>query len=210
MKKMLVLALVLVCGFLSLQNGAASNIRSDEMHSFLFSPTPTAFATDSNTPAQTPASSTDSDTPAAVVPAESEPAPLYPESGDAPATATTECSDISGSGGLIPCGKYFNDPDTSWDECKACDFCAIPLTLQLVLNYLIKIVGVVTVLAIILGQLIAMTAVGETDVMVKIKSVLGSALMGFGYVLAAWVIVNSILAFIGYTDPLDGQWYTMC
>lgn len=210
MKKMLVLAFAFMCGFLSLQNGVISDTYFDEAHSLLFGPTPTAFATDSNTPAQTPASSTDSDVPAAVVPAESEPAPLYPESADAPTTATKECNDIAGSGGLIPCGKYINDPDTSWNECEACDFCAIPLTLQLVLNYLIKIVGVVTVLAIVLGQLIAMTAVGETDMMVKIKSVLGSALMGFGYVLAAWVVVNSILAFIGYTDPLDGQWYTMC
>jgi hypothetical protein len=117
---------------------------------------------------------------------------------------------VEGSGGLIPCGKNINDPSTEWDECAPCDFCSFALSLQLIADFAVKAVGVLALLAIVLGQLIALTAVGQTDMMVSIKSVLGSALLGFGYVLAAWVIVNSIFTFIGYIDPLEGEWFTIC
>lgn len=136
--------------------------------------------------------------------------PLYPELGDAEETATAACTDQPDSAGLIPCGRHINDPATSWDECEKCDFCSLALSLQLVINFLLKIVGVAAFLAIVLGQLLAMTAVGQTDMMVKIKSVLWQALLGFAYVVAAWIVVNAILAAVGYTDPLEGEWYTVC
>lgn len=146
----------------------------------------------------------------AVSPKELEIDAYFPGLGDSAPTATEACSDIADSAGFIPCGRHTNDPATSWNECEACDFCSIPLAIQLVINFLVKFVGIAAVLMIVLGQLLAMTAIGETDMMVKIKAVLGKALMGFAYVMAAWVLVNSILAFIGYTDPLGGQWYTVC
>ena len=209
MKKILVLVLVLMCSLFNPQIVAIPDTSSGVVHYTLSSSTPIVFATGSNTPAKTPASS--GDAPASATPAaEKDLVPLYPAKGDAATTATADCSVVNEPGGLIPCGRYTNSSDTAWNECDPCDFCAIPLAIQLVTDYLLKLVGVVTLVAIILGQLIAMTAIGQTDTMVKIKSVLGSALMGFGYVFAAWVLVNSILAFIGYTDPLSGQWFTVC
>lgn len=146
----------------------------------------------------------------AALPAEIALEALYPGLGESAPTAVDACTDVAESAGLIPCGRHTNDPATSWNECDECDFCSVPLALQLTLDFLIKAVGVFTLLAIILGQLLAMMAVGSANMMAGIKSVLGKALVGFGYVLAAWVIVNTLLALIGYTDPLDGQWYTMC
>jgi hypothetical protein len=136
--------------------------------------------------------------------------PLYPELGEAAETATATCTVMEGSAGLIPCGKKMDDPSTEWNECDKCDFCSIPLSLQLITEFLVKIAGIVALLAIVLGQLIAMTSAGAADMMVKIKSVLWSAVLGFVYTLAAWVVVNAILAAIGYTDPMGGEWYTMC
>jgi hypothetical protein len=136
--------------------------------------------------------------------------PLYPDLGDAADTATAECTDKPDSAGLIPCGRYINDPATEWNECDKCGFCSFALSLQLILDFLLKIVGVAAFLGIILGQLLAMTAVGQTDMMVKIKSALWQGLLGYAYVVAAWVVVNAILVAIGYTDPLGGEWYTVC
>lgn len=209
MKKTLVLALALMCSLLNPQIVAIPDTSSGAVSYALSGLTSVVLATGSNTPAKTPASSGEAPA-SAVAPAEEEKAPLYPGLGDSATTATADCSVVNEPGGLIPCGRYTNSSDTAWNECDPCDFCAIPLAIQLVINYLLKLVGVVTLVAIILGQLIAMTAIGQTDTMVKIKSVLGSALMGFVYVFAAWVFVNSILAFIGYTDPLAGQWFTVC
>jgi len=135
---------------------------------------------------------------------------IFPSLGESAPTATDVCTDIPDSAGFIPCGRYTNDPTTPWNECDECDFCSIPLALQLVLDFLIKISGIVAVLAIVLGQLLAMTSIGDTDKMVKIKAVLGKALLGFGYVMAAWLIVNALLAALGYSDPLGGEWYTVC
>lgn len=210
MKKTLVLAIALVCGFLNPQIIAAPDQYAGSARYSLSGAAPVALAaTTSNTPAKTPTSSPESGE-AATAPEGTSPNALYPDSKTDTATATEECSSVADSGGLIPCGRNTNDPNTAWDECKPCDFCSFALSLQLIVNYAVKIVGLLTLIAIVLGQLIAMTAVGQTSTMVSIKSVLGSALMGFGYVLAAWMIVNSIFAFIGFTDPLDGEWFTIC
>jgi hypothetical protein len=135
---------------------------------------------------------------------------LYPDIGEAPESARAECFDQPNSAGLIPCGRHVNDPATAWNECDKCSFCHMAFSLQLILDFLIKIVGVAALLAIVFGQLLAMTAVGQTDMMVKIKAALWQALIGYAYVVAAWMVVNAILVAVGYTNPLGGQWYTVC
>ncbi len=118
------------------------------------------------------------------------PDPLYSELRESAETATAACTDVEDSAGLISCGRNTNDPDTDWNECDKCDFFSISLALQMIAEFLVKIVGIFAFLIIILGQLLVMTSVGASDKMARIKSVLWSALLGFAYVLAVWIVIH--------------------
>lgn len=112
--------------------------------------------------------------------------------------------------GIIPCGRATdNDDTTGWDESKPCTLCHIPLVGQLVIEFLVKMAAVFAVLSLIGGGLVYIVAAGSTSTMEKAKTIIRYALFGFLVVFIAWAIVNSILATMGYTDPIGGEWYMM-
>ncbi len=119
------------------------------------------------------------------------------------------CPTLSGSGGLIPCGKNYNDPDTTWDECEPCDLCSMVLMGQLIIEFLLKIAAVVAVLAIAAGGFLYMFAAGSQGTIDKAKSIIKYVLIGFLIVFIAWALVDTILAMFGYIDPVGGEWYTI-
>ena len=61
------------------------------------------------------------------------------------------CASKQGSGGLIPCGKSVNDPDTSWNECAECNTCSMILMGQLIIEYLVTVTATIEVLRIFIG-----------------------------------------------------------
>jgi len=119
------------------------------------------------------------------------------------------CPTLSGSGGLIPCGKDYNDPDTAWDECESCDLCSLILMAQLVIEFLLKISAVVAILAIAAGGFLYMFAAGSQGTIDKAKSIIKYVLIGFIIVFIAWALVDTILAMFGYIDPIGGEWYSI-
>ncbi|MDD3006990.1 MAG: right-handed parallel beta-helix repeat-containing protein [Candidatus Pacebacteria bacterium] len=137
-------------------------------------------------------------------------APYFPELGSAAESATAACSIAKESGGLVPCGRNTDDPDTDWNECDKCGLCSVVLMGQLIIQFLMKMAGITAILAIIFAGFLYIYAVGRSDVISKAKSMIKYVLIGFTIVFSAWVIVNTILTLLGYIDPLGGEWYTMC
>ena len=119
------------------------------------------------------------------------------------------CPDLQDSGGLMPCGKNYNDPDTAWDECESCDLCKMILMGQLIIEFLLKISAVVAVLAIAAGGFLYMFAAGNQGTIDKAKSMIKYVLIGFLIVFIAWALVDTILAMFGYIDPVGGEWYSI-
>jgi hypothetical protein len=137
-------------------------------------------------------------------------APIFPELAPAADTATAECSVSQEKGGLIPCGRNTDDPSTSWNECRKCDLCSIVLMLQLTIEFLLKMAGIVATLAIVAAGSLYMLAAGKAEHINRAKDMVKYTLIGFAVVFTAWIVVNSVLAILGYIDPLGGDWYTVC
>jgi hypothetical protein len=146
----------------------------------------------------------------AALKATSQVAPIFPELAPAADTATAECSVSQEKGGLIPCGRNTDDPSTSWNECRKCDLCSIVLMLQLTIEFLLKMAGIVATLAIVAAGSLYMLAAGKAEHINRAKDMVKYTLIGFAVVFTAWIVVNSVLAILGYIDPLGGDWYTVC
>ena len=43
------------------------------------------------------------------------------------------------TGGLVPCGREWDDPATSWDDTASCEFCHGIMLLNQGMNFLMKI-----------------------------------------------------------------------
>ena len=119
------------------------------------------------------------------------------------------CS-ISGSGGLIPCGKSCDDPDTTkWDERDPCTLCHLILMGQLIIEFLVRMAAIFALLAIIGGGLVYIFSIGSASTIEKAKGIIKYALLGFVVVFIAWAVIGTILTSMGYIDPLGGDWHMM-
>lgn len=130
-----------------------------------------------------------------------------PDCGDPDCNPST-CN-IAGSGGLIPCGKNCNDPDTPWTETRPCDLCSLFLMGQLIIEFMVRLSGAIALIAIAIGGFLYVFAGGSSSGLEKAKSMIKYSLLGFIVVFVAWAVVDSILITTGYIDPVGGEWYTI-
>ncbi len=109
--------------------------------------------------------------------------------------------------GLVPCGRIVDNLDTSWNESESCKIChVVPLTKNII-DYLVGIVGLISVLFIIIAGIISSTSMGSANTLNLAKMAVSKSLYGFIFVLIAWVIVNIGMVIFGFNDPLgDGSW----
>ena len=120
------------------------------------------------------------------------------------------CQDVSGSAGLIPCGKSVNDPDTNpRNECAPCTPCSLILMGQLIIEFLVKIAAVLALIAITFAGLLYIFAAGSSGTIEKAKSMIKYTLLGFVLVFIAWAVIDSILITMGYIDPVGGEWHVI-
>ena len=119
------------------------------------------------------------------------------------------CPNLDGSAGLIPCGKNYNDPATSRDECADCTLCHLILMGQLIIEFLVRMAAIFALLAIIGGGLVYIFSIGSASTIEKAKGIIKYALLGFVVVFIAWAVIGTILTSMGYIDPLGGDWHMM-
>lgn len=110
-------------------------------------------------------------------------------------------------GGLVPCGREDDNSSTRWDETKPCNLCHLVLMIQLIIDFLLKLSAVVALFAIVLGGLLYIFSSGNQSRMESAKSGIKYALLGFVIIFIAWAMVATVLAILGYIDPLNGEWY---
>lgn len=111
-------------------------------------------------------------------------------------------------GGLVPCGREFDDELTSWSEKEDCTICHLVILTDNVIDYLLGLVGVVVVLSMIIGGLLYITSAGNSSLISTAKTAFYKSLYGFVVVLVVWVAVNTTMVLFGFDDPLgDGSWH---
>lgn len=116
-----------------------------------------------------------------------------------------QCVDVVG--GLVPCGRYVDNPTTPWNETSSCQLChAIPL-ISNIIAYLLGIAGILALLFIALGSIASIISMGEGGMLTSIKKSTSKVVYGFVCVLIAWTVVNTVMALFGFIDPMgDGSW----
>jgi len=113
--------------------------------------------------------------------------------------------------GLVPCGRYTDDPSTSYDERDECTICHLFLMLDLVLDFVFWVLTVpVAILLLVIGGFFYIFSTGNEARLARAKSIIFWALAGLTLIFISWLTVAAILSIFGYIDPLGGQWDVIC
>lgn len=110
------------------------------------------------------------------------------------------------TGGLVPCGRDWNDPRTAWDDTAPCNFCFLILMINNIANFLIIIASAIAILALIIVGLLFVTSAGNAERKTQAKTGLKYTLLGYVVMFIAWIIIDFFLIAFGYLDPLAGEW----
>jgi hypothetical protein len=135
-------------------------------------------------------------------------------SGTCPCPGKTACSSTGFEGGLVPCGRICDDPNTTdINECCPCTFCHIFVLLDRIVDFLLlKIVPPLAVLMIVIaGVMFIVAYFGGTEILTggvkggpalfsQAKKLMSAVITGLIIIYGAWLIVNTVLLFLGVND----------
>ncbi|MDD2696816.1 MAG: pilin [Candidatus Pacebacteria bacterium] len=110
--------------------------------------------------------------------------------------------------GLVPCGRKTDNLETPYNETEACQFKHFFLLIKNILDLILWRLGliVIVLLAIAVG-VVYYFSMGAPETMIKVKSIVGSAAKGYAVIFLAWLIINVILAILGYQIEFFGRWW---
>lgn len=124
------------------------------------------------------------------------------------------CCPLPCPGGLVPCGRHCDDPDTLVREDVPCTLCHLFVLLKRLTDFALKnILFPAAVLMLVIGGAMFLSAGGSPEKIVTAKNLLFTTIMGIIIVLASWLIVNTFLYFLtkettpgGVTAILGNPW----
>ncbi|MDO8264848.1 MAG: pilin [Candidatus Parcubacteria bacterium] len=103
-------------------------------------------------------------------------------------------------GGLIPCGRDYDDPSTAWFEDEPCEIKHLFLLLKIILDFLLwRLVPIIIVLLVAAIGAMYYLSFGMTDLISRARATLRAAIIGYAILIFAWFIINWILIMFGVT-----------
>jgi len=116
------------------------------------------------------------------------------------------------TGGLIPCGRQYDDTIATpyIDESKPCGIPHLVLLLKNLLDFVLWRLGllVIAVMAVVTGA-ITYFSFGSPNIILQVKSIWKSVLVGYLIALFAWFAVNVLLNILGFKVQLFGTWWQL-
>lgn len=113
-------------------------------------------------------------------------------------------------GGLVPCGRKVDDPNTAIIENAPCTLCHLfVLFKKIVDEIVVPYVFLLAVLMIVVGGIILQTAGGDPGKIGQGKKILKAAIIGVIIILVAWLIVDTIIVFLTPADSPFQAWHTI-
>lgn len=105
--------------------------------------------------------------------------------------------------GLVPCGGYLDDAGMQREP--VCDVRYMFILIATVTNWLISTAGIYAVYQIIFGGFSLVITMGNEENIAKHKKTITNAVIGFVFVMIAFIIVNTTLngILLGLSDPKD-------
>lgn len=115
-----------------------------------------------------------------------------------PGANTTETS-CPKEGGLVPCGRYSDDPATTGvDESTPCGFCHFFQLFDRILSWIMfKIVPAVAVFIVVFGGFMLVISRGNPTQTTLGKNAILYTFIGYAIILVSWLLLNSAFAGIG-------------
>ncbi|MBU4350893.1 pilin [Patescibacteria group bacterium] len=111
------------------------------------------------------------------------------------------CQSVDTTGGLIPCGRLIDNPDTDdIDESAPCTLCALFYMLKNIINFVMELAIATGVFILILAGLLYSYSAGDNQKINLAKSALTSTLIGLAVVSTAWLIIAVVLQGMGYAS----------
>ena len=118
------------------------------------------------------------------------------------------CPDCSPElqGGLVPCGRMCDDPNTDICECDPCTLCHLFVLFKRIVDFLAKdVLFPLAVLIIVIGGVMFLTAAGSPERINAAKKILTSTVIGLAIIFLSWLIVNTIIGVLVRTDNPFGM-----
>ncbi|MBZ9571731.1 TrbC/VirB2 family protein [Patescibacteria group bacterium] len=111
-------------------------------------------------------------------------------------------------GGLVPCGRYTNDPGTAIDESAPCTLCHLFVLFKRVVDFVtVNIIFPLAVLMFVIGGAMLLIAGGDPGKIGLGRKILKATVIGLVIILAAWLIVNTIILLLFTDDPLNPYFF---
>jgi len=112
--------------------------------------------------------------------------------------------------GIVPCGRIFDNPDTSWNERDPCQLKHLFLMLKIILDFLLwRVSLIILVLLTLLTGVIFYFSRGAPETIVQIKSIWKAAGIGYGVIFFAWLIVTWLVSIVGFRVEIFGRWWEL-
>lgn len=123
-----------------------------------------------------------------------------------------EPSQAKSGGGLVPCGRITDNPDTRWNERETCQTRHFFLLFKIIFDFLllraVPAIAVVMVLATALMFYFSIST-DSPDPIIKAKRLWRSFFIGLAIILFSWTIINIFLKLVGYQIGIFGNWYNL-
>jgi hypothetical protein len=104
-------------------------------------------------------------------------------------------------GGLVPCDRGCDDPNTEINECCACQFCHLFVMLNRILDFIFFIlVPPIAALMLVIGGVLFFTSGGDPFKITQAKRLITSTIIGLILIYGAWGIVNTTLMWLGLAE----------
>ena len=115
------------------------------------------------------------------------------------------------TGGLVPCGRDWDDPSTSlFNETNPCDLCFLLMLISKIINFLLALAATIALLALVIIGFLFITSAGNEERRTSAKQALKLTLIGFIVIFISWLMIDFLLTVWGYLDPLGGKWNVVC
>jgi hypothetical protein len=113
-------------------------------------------------------------------------------------------------GGLVPCGKNCDDPCTKSCECCPCTLCHLFVLFKKIVDFLtLNIIFPLAVLMIVVGGVMFLTVGGDPGRIGSAKKILTATVIGLVIILAAWLIVDTVITFLTPANSPFQSWETI-
>ena len=113
-------------------------------------------------------------------------------------------------GGLVPCGRFSDDPNTPWNEREPCQIKHIFILIRNIIDFLLwKVAPLLLVLLMVAsGVIFYLSLKMEAPAPIaKVKSLWKAAGIGYGILFFGWFIISFILTLFGYRVGIFGPWW---